>query len=70
MTQIPFAFSYQCFIHSSSLLKIHEETAALVTAGYRFHRGEKGGEGGKVTQDSLNSLGEALSVPPPTAPCR
>lgn len=41
---IPFAFSYQFLVHLSSLLKIHEETAASKAAGCLFQGGEEGRE--------------------------
>lgn len=41
ITQIPIAFSYQLLAHLSSLLKIHEETAASETAGCLYQGGDR-----------------------------
>lgn len=72
--QRPFAFSYQFFVRSSSLLKIHEETVALKLLGAFFwevRREEKEKEGGSglLVSTATFSAWQPFFTPPTTLPC-
>lgn len=70
ITQIPIAFSYQLLAHLSSLLKIHEETAASETAGYLFQGGDRKSGLPESSHFLLTAALESLSLPlpPPATP--
>lgn len=69
ITQISFAFSYQILVHSSSLLKIHEETSASETAGCLFQGSEEERAGKrKGNLDSMRAQSPSLNKQPKRGP--